>query len=91
MIDDIPDFFLRPLWNLFLALMRALWFVIWELGVEGLGWWIGWPILRLITAGRFPKQGFAEQDDAPWRIALGVELLGLTILATAIAVVAYWV
>ena len=91
MIDEVPEFFLRPLWNVVVALMRTLWFVVWELGVEGLGWWIGWPAARLATAGKFPTQGFAEQEHAPLRVALGLELLGLAILAVVITLIAHWV
>ncbi|MEM9304415.1 MAG: hypothetical protein AAGE01_20055 [Pseudomonadota bacterium] len=68
----------------FLAVLRVLKFLAWDLCFEYVGWTIGWCFLRLITLGRYPTQRLGGVDQAPWHVALFVELLGLAILGALV-------
>lgn len=67
-----------------LFVLRALWWLAWDLLVEGIGWTIGWVFYRALTFGRFPDFGVNEQENASYPLRLSVELTGLAILAVAI-------
>ena len=66
------------------AVLRALWWLAWDFGVEAIGWSIGWAFYRLATAGRFPRERLGHQDEASGGTAFLVETTGLGILALAI-------
>lgn len=66
------------------AVLRALWWLAWDFGVESVGWAIGWGFYRLVTGGRFPRERLGEQDEGSAGVVLFVEVTGLVILALAI-------
>ena len=73
------------------AVLRALWWLAWDFGVETIGWSIGWGVCRLVTAGRFPHERLGEQDEASSGVAGLVEGTGLLVLALAIwLVTSHW-
>ena len=57
---DLLDFAARPL---FLIARLLLW-LAWDFLFLSVAWSIGWPILRVLSLGRFPHVGFREFDDA---------------------------
>jgi hypothetical protein len=66
------------------AVLRGLWWLAWDFGVETIGWSIGWGFYRLATGGRFPRERLGEQDEASSGVAVFVEVTGLVLLALAI-------
>jgi hypothetical protein len=74
--------------TIMVAVLRALWWLAWDFGVETIGWSIGWGFYRLATGGRFTHERLGEQDEAGSGVALFVEVTGLVILALAIWLVA---
>lgn len=84
MVDELVDGLGKPLLRIAVGFLRALWFVAFELMFEFVGWWIGWPVCRLFSLGRFPEQRMGEQDQASWPVALTVEVVGLATLAALI-------
>ncbi|MCM5682333.1 hypothetical protein M8A51_22625 [Schlegelella sp. S2-27] len=85
MMDDVLEMLLRPIAKLLLALLRGLLWLGWELMFETIGWTVGWLLCRLLSAGRWPRQRWSQQDEAPGGVALVVELIGLGALALAVA------
>jgi hypothetical protein len=83
-VIEVDDLLFRPVARLVLMVARALWWLGWEFLVGTVGWSIGWPIWRMLTAGRFPSTGFGELEDTAWWAALMVELTGLAALALVI-------
>ncbi|WP_460050930.1 hypothetical protein [Sessilibacter sp. MAH2] len=79
----MEDLFDAPL-RLILNILRFFYCLAWELGVETIGWIIGWVFYRLITLGYFPVEGWREQDKCSWPKALLIEFTGIGILAGAI-------
>jgi hypothetical protein len=80
---DLDDVIAAPR-SIISAVLRALWWLAWDFGVETIGWAIGWGFYRLATAGRFPGERLGEQDEASGGTAFLVETTGLVILALAI-------
>ena len=77
---DLDDVITVPR-SIVAAVLRALWWLAWDFGVETIGWSIGWGSWRLLSAGRFPRERLGEQDEAPGGVALLVEATGLLALA----------
>lgn len=65
-------------------LLRAAWWLGWSLGVELIGWSIGWVVLRVLTLGRYPVEPLDAQEQASEGWAACVELLGLLVLGAVI-------
>ena len=85
-IDDIFDGgLLKAAARIVLAVLRALLFIGWDLLFEVVGWTIGWPVYRVLSFGRFPKEHIRNHEAASWFTCLVVDLTGLAILATVIA------
>ena len=70
----------RPLLRLFFYIFRGILWLAWDLSVQTIGWSVGWCFLRIITVGNFPKHKISEQKNAPLRLSLLVEFLGIAII-----------
>lgn len=68
-----------------LFVLRALWWLGWDFLIEGIGWRIGWVFYRILTLGKFPTRGFNEVDEAPWVVAVFVDISGLIVVGGLIA------
>jgi hypothetical protein len=80
---DLPDFMDVPK-RLVLGLLRVLWWLAIDVGVQMVGWSVGWLFLRAITWGRLPSQPWDQTDAPPSFVHLLVSLLGVIVLALAI-------
>jgi hypothetical protein len=69
----------------FFWVLRAIWFLGWDVGVRGIGWWVGWHVLRMLTLGRYPSTILQDQDGASWGEWLLVELFGLALIGATLA------
>ena len=61
---------------------RAIWWLVWDFGCEWLGWTVGWFTCRLVSVGRFPAEGWDEEEHAPWWAQLLVMLVGWVVLGS---------
>ena len=80
---DLPDLLSAPK-SIVLHLLRALWWLGWDVLVQTVGWSIGWPIVRALTLGHFPRARFGDVHLAHWMQEIIVEAVGLAALAAAI-------
>jgi len=85
-MEEVASELLKPIARIFLAIVRGLIWLSWELMIQTIGWSIGWVICRAISFGYFPKERISEVDNAPLFVALVVELIGLAFLLF----LAYW-
>ena len=85
-MEEVAGDLLKPIARIFLAIVRALIWLSWELMIQIIGWSIGWVICRAISFGCFPKENISEVDGAPIMVALIVEMIGLALLLF----LAYW-
>ena len=76
-MDELVSWAARPL----LLVVRALWWLIWDLLIFELLWRLGWPVCRALSIGRFPETGWKDADDASVAEWLVVGLGGLLLLS----------
>ena len=62
-MDDIVESIFKSVLRLFGYVARLLVWLILE-GFEEIAWYIGWPICRLLTFGRFPKEFINQHKQA---------------------------
>lgn len=86
-MEDIIEYLARGLFVCIRLVVVLIWSAI-ELAYEKVFWWIGWPILRALTLGKFPKEGFMQDDHATPRIHFFVSLAGVTLPIVALYILA---
>lgn len=87
MIDLIEILFKDLLRVLGLIVRAAIWLIS-ELFFETIAWYVGWPICRFLSLGRFPEQAIHDREAASQLAQALVSLVGfifLVLLAIAIA------
>ncbi len=77
MIDEWAEWGFRPLLKGLYYLIRLLVWLLWEWLCEHLCWYLGWPLVRLLTLGRYPRVGIHHQDQASQAESLVVIVAGL--------------
>ena len=77
---DLLELLARPV---FLLARFLLWLTL-DFLVLTIAWWIGWPILRLLSVGRFPHVGLGEYEDSGTLEAILACSVGFLILAAVI-------
>lgn len=60
---------------------RFLVWLVWEMLICLITWWVGWPICRIICLGKFPDTGFWDYDGSDTHEAFLVCLVGSVALA----------
>lgn len=80
MEDEIADGAFRGLLRLLSMLVRGLVWFAYEIVFETLCWYIGWPICRVLTFGKFPKEGIADHQDASGVAQAIVSMIGFVSL-----------
>jgi hypothetical protein len=68
-----------------LGVLRFLWWLAWDVCCQTVGWAVGWPVCRLATLGRFPRERYTELGLAEASTAFVVEAIGLLAIAALIA------
>ena len=86
MIDDVGDGLARFLLNFVLVIFRLVKFVAWDLCFDRVGWYFGWPFLRIVTLGHFPQVSISEGDKVSLRCAIFVDLTGIGVVCSIIAI-----
>ena len=86
MEDIIGDGLVRGLIRLLLTtihfIARALVFLIIDVCIEIIGWWVGWATLREITVGKYPASKITHYEDTFDLDAFLISLFGLCVLIT---------
>ena len=80
-LDDIVDVDGPSFGRMLMLLVRGLWWLVWDLGCEWIAWSIGWPVCRLLSAGRLPSVGFTEVEEGEWWEQLRVMVVGFAMIA----------
>lgn len=81
---DFIDLAARPV----LLVARFLLWLVWDLLFYSVAWSIGWPVLRVLTLGRFPHVGIREYDASGVGEAFIVCGTGIAVLVAVIWAVA---
>ncbi|MEH6445042.1 MAG: hypothetical protein V7784_14190 [Oceanospirillaceae bacterium] len=62
-----------------LAIRLLIW-LIWECCFEVIGWYVGWPICRVLSFGHLPENSISEDNRASTLTNLLVSLVGVVAL-----------
>lgn len=78
-MDDLGEGLFKSILRIIALFFRGLlWLLInsWDLCLERPGWYIGWPVCRLLSLGRLPKEAWGEPDGASDRCQVLVAIIG---------------
>lgn len=85
---DVADDLVRPVARFALAVLRALWWLSWELWLESVSWTVGWFTCRAVSLGRVPSVALGDRESAGTGEALVVHLAGIAALTGALTLLA---
>ncbi|MFC4259861.1 hypothetical protein ACFOZ5_12545 [Marinobacter lacisalsi] len=80
-MEELADGSLKAVFRLLSLVVRSLIWLVWELYFEIIAWYVGWPICRALSFGRYPKEAIGESEDANMFTSILVSLVGLAFLA----------
>lgn len=64
-----------------LGVMQLAWWLAWDVAVCGLGWVVGWPLLRALSLGRFPRCSITDPGSLGGGASLIVHVTGVVVAA----------
>ena len=78
-MEDIIEDIIKGLARALLFISKILLILIWQGLCEKILWYIGWPVLKTLTLGGFPKLGITEIEKEGRFTQAVVVLIGLLI------------
>lgn len=88
-MEDLIDFSLRGVLKFLLGFLRFVTFLAWDCCLDFITWYLGWPVLRILTLGQYPRVNIKESERASFWESILVHLSGGALLFS-LAVVVYW-
>lgn len=79
-MEELADGSLRGVFRLLSLIVRSLIWLIWDMFFEVIAWYVGWPICRVLSFGRYPKEAIGECEDAGMFTNILVSVVGLAFL-----------
>lgn len=87
-MEELAEGFFRVAMRALGVVIRALVWMIWEFCFEMIGWYAGWPVCRVLSFGKLPRESITEYEQASRFTGVVVSLVGLMSLVGVGAVVA---
>ena len=78
-LDEIGEGIFKTILRLFGYIIRFLAWLIFE-GFESIAWYVGWPVCRIITFGKLPKEYISQHDQASPITNFLVSIIGVVSL-----------
>ena len=63
-MEDLFDGSIRFIARVLLGIVRFISWLTWEIFCERILWYVGWPVARIFTLGKFPKQTIHDVDSS---------------------------
>ncbi|MCB1896219.1 MAG: hypothetical protein H6945_13830 [Zoogloeaceae bacterium] len=79
-MEELVEGAVRACLRLASLTVRVLIWLIWDLWFEIVAWYVGWPVARLLTLGRLPRESIGEHHAAGSLTVVLVGALGLVCL-----------
>ncbi|MFC6671148.1 hypothetical protein [Marinobacterium aestuariivivens] len=80
-MEELIESALRALLSVVSLLFRALVWLVVEVWIEHILWYLGWPAVRILTWGRYPEVAIDEYDKAGIVTLVCVVVAGVAVLA----------
>ena len=90
MEDEIAEGFFRFVLRFVSMAVRGLVWVAYECCFEIIGWYIGWPVCKVLTLGNLPKENIHDFEQASGVTHFLVSLVGLLSLIGLAIILAPW-
>lgn len=88
-MEDLLDFSFRGLLRLLQGFIRIVIFLAWDCCLDFITWYVGWPVLRILTLGQYPKVGIKEEEQAPLGETIFVHIVGAVVLLSLAGIIAW--
>lgn len=82
-MEEVAEGIVRIAAQTILVVVRFLIWFTWEVMCETVLWYIGWPVVRAVTLGKFPKQSITDSDSETPLMFFLVAITGLVSLVFA--------
>lgn len=79
-MEELIEILLKGFIHTMGLLVRFLLFLAWDLLIEIVAWYVGWPICRLFTFGRYPEDKINAFDEASTQSQIIVCIVGFSFL-----------
>jgi hypothetical protein len=87
-LEELAEGLFKSILRLIGVVIRALIWLVWELCFEIIGWYIGWPICRVISFGYYPKESINDQSQVDSLSGFFVSLIGIIALLSTATLIA---
>lgn len=87
-MEEIAEGLVKSILRFVGLVVRSLIWLIWELCFWELGWYVGWPVCRILSFGYFPKEPINDQNYVNTLMGFIVSLIGLAVLISVAALIA---
>ncbi|MCK0162626.1 hypothetical protein [Marinobacter sp. S6332] len=87
-MEEIAEGLIKSILRFAGLVVRSLIWLIWELCFWELGWYVGWPVCRILSFGYFPKEPINDQSYVNTLSGFIVSLIGLAALISVAALIA---
>jgi len=88
-LEDILGLVYRGILHVLYFIVRMLVVFMYELGIDIIGWYIGWPIVRIATFNQYPKEAVNENKKASKIAQFFVITTGFVVLVASGAILAH--
>jgi hypothetical protein len=82
-MDEIIEHLIKGVLKYTKYVVRILWYFAWDLCLHEIGWYVGWPIVKIITLGKYPTCRYSEDERASRMEAGIVYIVGFVFLIVA--------
>ncbi len=79
-MEEIVEGAFKSVLRLLSLIVRAAVWLILEMFFEVIAWYVGWPIVRLLTLGKYPKDPINGCEEASVFTSVVVAMTGLVFL-----------
>lgn len=76
-MEELAEGVFKGLLRLLGGVVRLLLFLVWDLCFEVVAWYVGWPVCRVLSLGRFPKVPINAQEQESTLSGIFVSIVGL--------------
>lgn len=87
-MEEVVEGAFKVVLRLFSLIVRVLVWLVWEMCYEIIAWYVGWPVIRFLTFGQYPKEKINEHEQASNLTVFVVGTIGLVFLIALGAVLA---
>ncbi len=71
-MEELIELIVKPIYYI----VRATFYIIYKLACEKIFWYLGWPVVKILTLGHLPKQSITDGNEANFFVFIFVVIVG---------------